>query len=658
MTLPLPRLDDRTFEMLLREGRALIPRRAPGWTDHNVHDPGITLLELFAYLTEQDIYRLDRIPPASTRAFLRLVGIEPNPPGVAGTVLELRPSRGSGARQIRTGQRVTDSGEAAAFELSAPVHLPDARLVALATVAGGRMQDHMEQNLHADGSWAPFGTAPTVGDALHLGFDAPLGAGGERISLHVWTGDDLSDAETRRRLVAEHVRAGTERTRWCPPGAASEVPDWRQHYSVRTTWEYPTAQGWAELPGVEDETRGLTLTGFVRFDVPSDHARGGAGPGAWADLWIVRCRLTSGTYECAPTLARIGAHAAPARHAAELGEWEWLGVSDGRAAQSFSTARAPVVASRVTVRVVLDGAEDVSWRDALYWDRVGPHDRIVRLEPERGRLTFGDGRTGRVPPAGAVLSCRYWVGGGPAGNVAAGTLVHAPGIDAAVLQPFAALGGTAAESLTEATGRAIAWLAEPYRGVTVEDYAALAVATPGVPVARARAVADHHPDLPCVHSSGSVTVVAVPRCPGARPEASPAFLEAVRRWLEPRRTLTAELHVVGPCYRAVAVEARLHAEPGAAPGEIRSAALSALEAFFRPLEGGPDGTGWPVGRDVYRAEVLSVLDAVEGVAYVDHFRMWGEGEGAASCGNVEICPGGMAASGTHHIDVVTRRDGR
>ena len=115
---------------------------------------------------------------------------------------------------------------------------------------------------------------------------------------------------------------------------------------------------------------------------------------------------------------------------------------------------------------------------------------------------------------------------------------------------------------------------------------------------------------------------------------------------------------MGPCYRTVAVEARLHAEPGADPGEIRSAARSALEAFFHPLEGGPDGTGWPVGRDVYRAEVLSVLDALEGVAYVDHFRMWGEGDAAASCGNVEICPGGMAASGTHHIDVVTRRDGR
>jgi predicted phage baseplate assembly protein len=658
MALPLPRLDDRTFEMLVREGRALIPRRAPGWTDHNVHDPGITLVELFSYLVEQDVYRLDRTPAEHTRAFLRLVGVEPRPPGVAETVLELRRRPGSGPTDVPVGQRVTDACGAAGFELDAPVSVADARLLALATIASGRLEDRTESNLRPGASWTPFGAVPAIGDALHLGFDAPLGTGGERISLHVWTGDHAGDAETRRRLVAEHTRARVEWERWCRPGAAPEVPDWRQHYGVRTVWEYRTARGWAELPGIEDETRALTLTGFVRFDVPPDHARGGAGASRWSDLWVVRCRVTSGAYECPPALARVGAHAAPARHAADVGEWERLGVSDGRAAQTFRAARAPVVAGSVVVRVVIDGTEDEPWRDSLHPDRVGPHDRIVLLEPELGRLTFGDGRSGRVPAAGAALFARYRVGGGPAGNVAAGTLVRAPGIDAVALQPFAAFGGAVAESLTEAKGRAIAWLAEPYRCVTVEDYEALAVATPGVPVARARAVADHLPELPCVRSSGAITVVAVPRCPGARPEASPAFLEAVRRWLEPRRTLTAELHVVGPRYRAVAVEARLHVQPGLDRGEIRSAALAALNAFFHPLEGGPDGTGWPVGRDVYRAEVLSVLSAVESVRYVDRFRMRGEGDATASCGNIAICPGDMAASGAHRIDVVVRRDGR
>ncbi len=74
MPIPLPNLDDRTFGDLMAEMRALIPRYAPDWTDHNVSDPGITLVELFAWLTEGLIYRLNRVPQASEVRFLELLG--------------------------------------------------------------------------------------------------------------------------------------------------------------------------------------------------------------------------------------------------------------------------------------------------------------------------------------------------------------------------------------------------------------------------------------------------------------------------------------------------------------------------------------------------------------------------------------------------------
>jgi hypothetical protein len=74
MSIPLPNLDDRTFSDLVEEVRALIPRYAPEWTDHNVSDPGIMLIELFAWLTEALIYRLNRIPEASVVRMLELLG--------------------------------------------------------------------------------------------------------------------------------------------------------------------------------------------------------------------------------------------------------------------------------------------------------------------------------------------------------------------------------------------------------------------------------------------------------------------------------------------------------------------------------------------------------------------------------------------------------
>jgi Baseplate J-like protein len=73
MPIPLPELDDRRFEDLSEELRGLIPRHCPEWTDHNVSDPGITLLELFAWLGEALIYRLNRIPEKSLRKLLALL---------------------------------------------------------------------------------------------------------------------------------------------------------------------------------------------------------------------------------------------------------------------------------------------------------------------------------------------------------------------------------------------------------------------------------------------------------------------------------------------------------------------------------------------------------------------------------------------------------
>jgi hypothetical protein len=73
MPLKMPTLDDRTYADLVREGKELIPRHAPEWTNHNAADPGITLVELFAYLTEIYLYRVDRISDANKAKFLKLL---------------------------------------------------------------------------------------------------------------------------------------------------------------------------------------------------------------------------------------------------------------------------------------------------------------------------------------------------------------------------------------------------------------------------------------------------------------------------------------------------------------------------------------------------------------------------------------------------------
>ena len=74
MLIPLPELDDRRWSDLVEESRALIPVLAPEWTDHNASDPGVTVIELYAWLAEMDVYRANRVTDAARRRFLALVG--------------------------------------------------------------------------------------------------------------------------------------------------------------------------------------------------------------------------------------------------------------------------------------------------------------------------------------------------------------------------------------------------------------------------------------------------------------------------------------------------------------------------------------------------------------------------------------------------------
>ena len=76
MPLQAPNLDDRRFADLFNEAKSLIPRYAPEWTDHNESDPGITFLELDAWLHETLLFRLNQLPERHYIKFLQLLGID------------------------------------------------------------------------------------------------------------------------------------------------------------------------------------------------------------------------------------------------------------------------------------------------------------------------------------------------------------------------------------------------------------------------------------------------------------------------------------------------------------------------------------------------------------------------------------------------------
>ncbi len=113
MSLPTPKLDDRTFHDLLAEAKRLVRERCPEWTDLSASDPGITLLELYAFLTEVMLYRINRLPEKAYIEFLRMMGVKLAPPSAARVALQLRRTDGITRRiEVPRGTRVTVSRSA------------------------------------------------------------------------------------------------------------------------------------------------------------------------------------------------------------------------------------------------------------------------------------------------------------------------------------------------------------------------------------------------------------------------------------------------------------------------------------------------------------------------------------------------------------------
>ena len=175
--------------------------------------------------------------------------------------------------------------------------------------------------------------------------------------------------------------------------------------------------------------------------------------------------------------------------------------------------------------------------------------------------------------------------------------------------------------------------------------------TPGVQLARVTARANLHPSFPCFKAPGMITVMILPNLPGPRPAPSPGLRQTVAAYLNRRRIIGTRVEVVGPTYLQVAVRARVRAHAGVNKANLQQMIVATLNNFLHPLQGGPDRTGWPFGRDVYRTEILQVLDEVLGVDHVLALELLPEGC-EPQCGNVCLSPTSLVTAGQHELEVV------
>ena len=74
MPIKPPNLDDRQYADILDEMMQLIPQYCPEWTNLGPADPGVTLVQLFSWMTEMVLYRVNRVPDKTYIHFLNFIG--------------------------------------------------------------------------------------------------------------------------------------------------------------------------------------------------------------------------------------------------------------------------------------------------------------------------------------------------------------------------------------------------------------------------------------------------------------------------------------------------------------------------------------------------------------------------------------------------------
>jgi uncharacterized phage protein gp47/JayE len=690
MPLEAPNLDDRRFNDLFEELRSLIPRYAPEWTDHNLSDPGITMMQLFSYLGEIVLFRLNRVPDRNYIKFLQLIGVEqkpatparaevtfqlvsPAPPTVyipqgtqIGAQIEMPPQSA-----IATPMLPAAPEEDVVFETDEPMTAIGAELSAILSFDGRVFTEYTQANLVPDQFYPAFGNEPANGNALYLGFASDHPFPVAEMNLYVRVFADISNAPAHRCEVSTNSIS--------PP--------------TTVAWEYWNGSDWSKLSILKDDSRSLTQTGHLYFISPK-----GGIPKRVIDpikpaLYWLRCRITNAQYEMPPLLDAVLTNTVSVTAVRTIKD-EVLGSSNGQPQQVFRLRKYPVFAK--PLRPVEDR---LRWRSAYpanpneaeqaeldqklqeqeftkgFWleisegDNTHPWEEVVdffnstatdrhyRLNRTTGDITFGDGRQGQIPLAGLNnIAIRYYRYGGSArSNVGMKTITSLQSQIAQVEKTtnyWFAEGGADEESLQKTKERAPKELKTRDRAVTLADFAVLAEQTPNARIKRAYALPLYNPQFPEFPTPGAVTVVIIPESKAPNPLPSEMTMQAVCTHLNQHRLLTTEVFVAPPKYVQVKIEATIVARPGANPAAIQTQVQIVLDAYLNPLTGGESGLGWGLGEEVIYSEVFRRILSVEGVQRVDELLINVDGQRQSACASAQIPAGYLVFSDGHDITVL------
>ncbi len=559
MPLQVPNLSDQTYQGFLSEALARIPVHNPEWTNFNDSDPGVTLVQLFAFLADNFLYRSNRVPEVNHRKFLTLLGIPLQPATPARGLVTISNDRGP-LETITLSEEIEVRAGQIPFRTVAGMDvLPVEARVYYKRAVGSPPPGLIELYQQLYQSFGQTNTTPTFSlfqttpllpptssagiGGVHLLRDTVDGAIWiallKRTSDRDSTLDDVRAAIEGKTLSLGLVPLLTDATAVLTPVPATA----NQAAPQLLRFEIPAGGSLLDSDNREPRYRQLdprttddptSEPAVVQLQLPTrDHLtlwdnieplEPGVGnlPPSLEDTnlsdrlvtWI-RIRLDAGAATQAGKgsfgLLWAGINVAGVRQRAHVAA-EVLPLGTGEPDQVVVLSHTPVVPGSVTLTVAGDqwaqtddllaaGPEvplsDTSSQPGVVQTGLVAPDKVFTLDPESGAVTFGDGLRGRRPAFNATLSADYDYSAGRAGNLGPNAINTAPLLPAGfkVTNPLPTWGGTDSESVAEGEKQIPRYLQHRDRLVTVEDFDTIVRRTPGVDIGRVDIVPAFNPEL-------------------------------------------------------------------------------------------------------------------------------------------------------------------
>lgn len=657
MPLQLPAIDDRDHAALVRDTLALAAVHAPEWTHTGPSDPGVTLVELFAFMAESLLYRANLIPERNRLKFLQLLDLGLRPAQPARALVQFVNEAGD-RKTITLPSGVPLQAGAVPFLSDTGLDLPPVTGVVVFKRTTGPVDpavlDYYRQLYEATGrdfagDDAAGDVDPVLYDSVQLAdLPGPLDVGAQTVDGALWiallagpkpTAAELTNAraelagrtlsiglvprppETRARLQpGRPALPPPALSAWCPKASASgsgTPGEYRRLDAVAPT-------GFPEQAGILQVTMPAQADDIGTW-AEAEPLEAGVGelPPQLTDEALAARLITwlriDGLANAGVQLDWAGTHCAVVRQRSRVSR-ELLPPGDGSPEQRRRLSHGQVLAESVQLRV-----GDQVWALTDELEAAPPEGQpgaqVFALDAESGEIRFGDGARGARPPAGAEIAVRFDWASGAAGNVAAGAIKLGPTLPPGVkvANPRAAQGGIEAESAADGEKRIPLVLRHRDRAVSAEDFDAIIRETPQADVGRVEVLPTWHPELsPGLPGDqpGVVTCLLIPRQDPRRPDyplPDADFIDAICAHLAPRRLVTCEVLLRGPAYAGVWISVGIELHAGQGVAEVREQVKAALKAFLAPLPGETGGSGWPLFKAVAALELATVAARVPGV---------------------------------------------